>query len=161
MAGTEANLPSAKDLAVVDPTVFPLEVRPDLAREASDGLLLLSARGVQFYTTAFRRAGVSVDLAVIRTKSELHIEVMRASGALCVEADAGMRVELDAGRIPAQGRKAVRAYMDGSAQEFMAAAERWEQCAAAGGNVIPVEFGKCAAKTRGPCTTEVCWFSAD
>ena len=41
---------------------------------------------------------------------------MRGSAALCAEADAGLRSEFDAGRIPVQRREAVRAYLDGSVQ---------------------------------------------
>ena len=88
-------------------------------------------------------------MAEVLTRSDLHAEVMAASAALCVEADAGMRRELDAGRIPMQRREVVRAYLDGSVQEFMTTAERLEVCAAAGGNVIPVAFGRSAAKVRG------------
>jgi hypothetical protein len=89
-----------------------------------------------------------VNLAEIRTRKDLHAKVMAASAALCAEADAGMRVELDAGRIPIQRREVVRAYLDGSAEEFMAAAGRLEVCAAAGGNVVPVEFSNRDTKGR-------------
>lgn len=83
-----------------------------------------------------------MDLAAIRARKDLHAEVMRGSEALCVEADAGMLRELGAGRIPAQRRETVRAYLDGSFDEFMAAAERWEVCAAAGCSVVPISLGK-------------------
>lgn len=118
-------------------------------REGSEGRLLLSEKGKQFYAVAYRRAGVSVDLAAMRTQKDLQAEVLRASAALCAEADAGMRVELDAGRIPVQRRESVRAYLDGGVQEIMVTAERWEVCVAAGKNVVPVGFGRSAAKIRG------------
>lgn len=56
-----------------------------------------------------------------------------------------MRVELDAGRIPVQRRKVVRAFLDGSDSEFVAAAERWEQRCSAGANVVPAVFRNRAA----------------
>lgn len=104
MTKSEANFLSAEDLATLDSTVFPLEARPDLVREGPDGRILFSEKGRQFYTAAFRLAGIAVDLPAIRTTKELHAEVLRASAALCAEADAGMRRELDAGRIPVQRR---------------------------------------------------------
>lgn len=119
MTKTETNLLSAEDLDVLDSTVFALEARPARVRDGPNGLLLFSAKGVQFYTAAFRLAGVSVDLAAMRTRKDLQAEILRASAALCVEADAGMRRELAAGRIPVQRREAVRAYLDGSVREFM------------------------------------------
>ena len=147
-AETNTNLLSAEDLAVLDSTVFPLGARPDLVRECPDGRILLSEKGRQFYAAAFQRAGIAVNLEVIWTRKELHEAVMTASAALCAEADAGMRRELDAGRIPIQRREVVRTYLDGSVQEFIAAAERLERCSAAGKNVIPVGFGRSAAKIR-------------
>jgi hypothetical protein len=148
MAKTEASLLNEEDLAVLDSTVFPLDARPDLVRGGPDGRLLISEKGRQFYTAAFRRAGIVVNLAEIRTRKDLHAKVMAASAALCAEADAGMRVELDAGRIPIQRREMVRVYLDGSAADFMAAAGRLEVCAAAGENVIPIGFRNRGTKGR-------------
>ena len=91
---------------------------------------------------AVSKEGMAISSRRSYLKLDLHAEVLRASAALCAEADAGMRVELDAGRIPIQRRAVVRAYLDGSVQEFMTAAERLEVCAAGGENVIPIRFGR-------------------
>jgi len=149
MTKTETNLLNDGDLAVLDSTVFPLDARPDLVREGPDGRILFSVKGRQFYTAAFRRAGVPVDLEAILTRRDLHAEILRASTALCVEADAELRLELNAGRIPVQRREMVRSYLDGSVADFMAAADHYEACNAAGGNVIPVGFGNGVANIRG------------
>lgn len=138
MNDSSNNLLNMEDLATLDSTVFPLEARQDLVREGPHGSILFTERGVRLYTAAFRRAGIAVNWAAIRTRSDLHAMVMAASAALCAEADAGMRRELDAGRISVQRRESVRAYPDGSVSEFMAATERWEICAPAGKNVIPI-----------------------
>jgi hypothetical protein len=142
MNNSPDDLLKMENLATLGSAVFPFEARPDLVREGPDGFLLFSAKGRQFYATAFRRAEIAVDLPTTRTRKNLQAAILRASAALCVDADEGMRVELDAGRIPVQPRESVRAYLDGSVQEFMPAAERWELCAAAGGNVISVGFGR-------------------
>lgn len=67
MIAAATNLLSPEEgLATLDSTVFPLEARPDLICDGPDGRLLISKKGRQFYTAAFRRGGIVVDFASIR-----------------------------------------------------------------------------------------------
>ena len=90
MNDSSNNLLNMEDLATLDSTVFPLEARQDLVREGPHGSILLTERGVRFYTAAFRRAGIAVNWTAIRTRSDLHAMVMAASAALCAEAVGAM-----------------------------------------------------------------------
>lgn len=120
---------------------LPTGLRPDLVCE-SEGRLIFTVKGLQFYREACSHFGVLADFKKVSTKKDLSKLALGVAKALVVESSAELMADLEAGRVEPQDIELTTALIYGSVDDLLAALDRKRLCAEVGSHVIPVRFNK-------------------
>lgn len=133
------SLLTKKDLALIENRGTPYGVCPDFALEIN-GSIVFTLRGIQFYTEALRRVGLTVEaLAPIKTKKALLSLHSRVSGIRLDRAMAELEGELP--NLKGSIRAASQALIDGNLEASLAISKKMVEYPGRAANVVVGYFG--------------------
>lgn len=129
---------SAEDRAYAKTTGVKCENAPELHTTDSSGKLVLSVKGLQFIKYACQEHGLPFIPSSLETQKDLIRLAIEMSRIRMNRLQSSTAQRLRAGTLPAQERDFAQAVLQGDVSDALDAAQRHDDCAQAGPNVVPL-----------------------
>ncbi len=130
-----------EDKTFAQTTGIKVEAAPDLFIVGAQGQLAWTAKGVQFLRYACEAHGLRCALDTIQTQKQLIALVLDMNSVRLARLREATARSVRRGSVAPVERDFTKAVLAGSLDDVLDAADRHQECAKAGPNVLPGRFG--------------------